>query len=79
MQLSIKLLPKLTKKGLPSKVCLDLDNCLKAEMDDDELSVLEMYAMMHCITEHEAEQVSILRNNFPELWETVIVKGNLGN
>ena len=41
-----------------------------AEMvDNDELSVLEMYAMMHCITEHETEQVSILRNNFPDIWE----------
>ena len=24
-------------------------------MDDDELSVLEMYAMMHCITEHASD------------------------
>ena len=38
-------------------------------MDDDELSVLEMYAMMHCITEHETEQASIRRNNFPDIWE----------
>ena len=33
VQLSIKLLPKLTKNGLPSKVCLDLDNCLKVALD----------------------------------------------
>ena len=33
VQLSIKLLPKLTKKGLASKQCLDLDNCLKVALD----------------------------------------------
>ena len=33
VQLSIKLLPKLTKNGLASKQCLDLDNCLKVALD----------------------------------------------
>ena len=33
VQLSIKLMPKLTKKGLASKQCLDLDNCLKVALD----------------------------------------------
>lgn len=31
--LSIELLPKLTKSGEASKVCLDLDNCLKVALD----------------------------------------------
>jgi len=29
VSLTIQLLPKLTAKGLASKVCMDLDNCLK--------------------------------------------------
>ena len=33
VQLSIKLLPKLTRAGIASKVCLDLDNCLKVALD----------------------------------------------
>ena len=33
VQLSIKLLPKLTRTGIASKVCLDLDNCLKVALD----------------------------------------------
>ena len=30
---TIQLLPKLTAKGAASKVCIDLDNCLKVIMD----------------------------------------------
>ena len=33
VQLTVRLLPKLTKKGLASKQCLDLDNCLKVALD----------------------------------------------
>ena len=33
VKLSIKLLPKLTRAGIASKVCLDLDNCLKVALD----------------------------------------------
>lgn len=31
--LSVRVSPKLTKKGAASKVCLDLDNCLKVLID----------------------------------------------
>ena len=31
--ITIRLLPKLTAKGIASKVCIDLDNCLKVIMD----------------------------------------------
>ena len=33
VKLSINLLPKLTRAGIASKVCLDLDNCLKVALD----------------------------------------------
>jgi crossover junction endodeoxyribonuclease RusA len=33
VEVAIRLHPKLTKKGLPSKTRIDLDNCLKVVMD----------------------------------------------
>ena len=42
------------KAGREALMCM-LSAVFAELMDDDELSVLEMYAMMHCITEHASD------------------------